>query len=288
MADADTRRQFDERPSTADSLREYGRGLAGGLLFSLPLLYTMEVWWTGFLASPMRLLSLLAVTYVLLLGYNRFAGLRHDASWLEVAVDSVEELGLGLVTSAGVLFLLGRIGGAMAAREVLGKIVVEAALVAIGFSVGSAQLGTRTDDRGKGDEEEADRSSLANDVVIALCGAVLFAANVAPTEEIVLIAIETDVGRLLGVVAFSIVLSAGVLYFVDFADADRLAPVRTKLDVVIGASVPYAISLVAAAAILWFFGRFEGVGLDMCVRQTVVLAFPASLGAAAGRLLLQS
>ncbi|HEX4668040.1 MAG TPA: DUF2391 family protein, partial [Chthoniobacterales bacterium] len=36
-------------PSIGDSLREYARGIAGGLMFSLPLLYTMEVWWTGFI-----------------------------------------------------------------------------------------------------------------------------------------------------------------------------------------------------------------------------------------------
>lgn len=288
MSESAARERSDAPPSTGDSLREYGRGFAGGLLFSLPLLYTMEVWWAGFLASPLRLILLLAVTYLLLLGYNRFAGMRHDADWAEVAIDSVEELGLGLVTSAGVLFLLGRIGGSMPLDEVLGKIVVEAALVAIGFSVGSAQLGTGTKDSGKGDEESERATSLGNQVVIALCGAVLFAANVAPTEEIVLIAIETGVGRLLGIAAFSLALSAAVLYFLDFTDSERFAPVDSRLDVLAGTAIPYAVSLVASAAILWFFGRFEGVGVAMCARETVVLAFPASLGAAAGRLLLQS
>ena len=37
-----------------NSLREYARGLAGGLMFSLPLLYTMEVWWRRFVIEPMR------------------------------------------------------------------------------------------------------------------------------------------------------------------------------------------------------------------------------------------
>ena len=43
----------DERP-IAKSLQEYGRGIAGGMLFSLPLLYTMEVWWAGFSIHPWR------------------------------------------------------------------------------------------------------------------------------------------------------------------------------------------------------------------------------------------
>jgi uncharacterized membrane protein len=78
-----------------ESLREYARGGVGGLLFSLPLLYTMEVWDAGVIFDAPRLIIYSGVTFVLLLGYNRYAGLRHDASYTEVAIDSVEEIGLG-------------------------------------------------------------------------------------------------------------------------------------------------------------------------------------------------
>lgn len=278
----------DGVPSTADSLREYGRGFAGGLLFSLPLLYTMEVWWASFIAQPSRLLVLLAFTFLLLLGYNRYAGLRHDATWLEVAIDSVEELGLGIVTSAGVLYLIGRIGPSISAEEVLGKIVVEAAIIAVGFSVGSAQLGSGGSDTGKGAKGENSRATLAQHLVIAACGAVLFAANVAPTEEIVMIGVETSTLRLLGVVALSMSVAAGVLYYVDFKGADRFAVADRRLDVVIGVAITYGVALAISAMLLWFFGRFDGVAVEIGARQVVVLAFPASLGSAAGRLLLQS
>src|SRR5688572_10854116 len=99
------------------SLKEYGRGVAGGLIFSLPLLFTMEMWWIGFIAHPARLALGLFGTFIVLLGYNRFAGLRSDASFGEVMIDSVEELGLGLVLSAVILFLLGRVHSAMPANE---------------------------------------------------------------------------------------------------------------------------------------------------------------------------
>ena len=58
-------------PAISNSLREYARGLAGGLMFSLPLLYTMEVWWSGFVAQPMRLLVYVTATFVLLLSYEK-------------------------------------------------------------------------------------------------------------------------------------------------------------------------------------------------------------------------
>lgn len=279
----------DERgfPSISESLQEYGRGLAGGLLFSLPLLYTMEVWWSGFIAGPMRLLVLLAATFLLLLAYNRFAGMRIDTSWAEVAIDSVEELGLGLVTAAGVLYLLGRIGPGIPLPESLGKVVVETAMVAIGFSVGTAQLGMASDeDEGKAGEEPSELWQFVGEIAVALCGAVLFAANVAPTEEIIMIGVEAHPARLLGLALLSLALGTLVLHFVEFKGSGG-AGARGKLDILIGTVVSYAVALVASAALLWFFGRFEGVSIEIAARQIVVLALPASLGASAGRLLLQ-
>jgi uncharacterized membrane protein len=58
--------------------------------------------------------------------------------------------------------------------------------------------------------------------------------------------------------------------------------------VVIGSTITYAIALCASALILWFFGRFEGQALITCLAQTIVLGLAATLGASAGRLLLQS
>ena len=50
----------------------------------------------------------------------------------------------------------------------------------------------------------------------------------------------------------------------------------------------HLVALVASAFILWFFGRFDTVQMEMAIAQTVVLSLPATLGASAGRLLLQS
>lgn len=274
-------------PSIAGSLREYGRGVAGGLIFSLPLLYTMEVWWAGFIARPGRMLVYLLAVFLLLLGYNRYAGLRRDASMKEVAIDSVEELGLGVVIAAVALYALGRIGPHATLDEALGMIVIEAGIVAIGVSVGTAQLGTGdTGDEGMGDGEE--EVHFGGQLVITLCGAVLFAANVAPTDEILMIAAETSPARLLLVVAFSLAVGALVLYYADFARASRYSPTETHWQAFAGTVVTYAAALVASAAILWFFGRFDGQGMAVIIAETIVLGFPATLGASAGRLLLQS
>ena len=116
-------RKTANKRTVKQSLQEYLRGITGGLLFSLPLLYTMEVWWAGFTTHPLRLLIYVLATFTLLLGYNRYCGLRCDASPVEVVIDSVEEMGLGLLIAAFVLWLLGQLTFDMTSNEILGKII---------------------------------------------------------------------------------------------------------------------------------------------------------------------
>lgn len=274
---------------TDESLQEYGRGIAGGLLFSLPLLYTMEVWWHGFVAHPGRLLAGVAATFVLLLGYNRYAGLHEDATWQEVVIDSVEELGIGIVISTFILWLLGRITPGMSADEVMGKIILEAVTVAIGVSVGTAQLGT-PDDSGDSDDGDEDEKTpdYIKQVVMGLCGAVLIAANVGPTEEIIVLAIENPPVNLLGLVAFSLLMSGLILHYSDFRGAKFHVPRETSFQIARGVVTTYAVALAASAGICWFYGRLDDTALPLAISHVVVLAFPATLGASAGRLLLQS
>ena len=272
--------------TVGESFREYGRGVAGGLLFSLPLLYTMEVWHAGFLMPPHRQLLYVLLALVLLLGYNRYAGLHPDTTWTEVAIDSVEEMGIGLLLSAVVLVLIGRITAEQDLDEVLGRIVVEAVMVAIGVSVGTAQLGGESGGERPGMQERGE-GSFGGQLVLALCGAVLFAANVAPTEEIIQIGIELSGLQLAGLGLATMVVAALVLYFSDFRGARRWARAEGGLGMVRGTVVTYAVGLAASAGILWLFGRFDGVAPAAMAGQTVALGVAATIGASAGRLLLQ-
>jgi putative integral membrane protein (TIGR02587 family) len=277
--------------SIAMSLREYARGIAGGLMFSLPLLYTMEMWWAGFTSHPERLLVYVVVTFALLVGYNRYAGLRRDASWLEVAIDSVEEMGLGLFVAALMLFLLGQITSEMELNEIVGKVVMEAMTVAIGVSIGTAQLGSTdpADEEDKGVKKDPARreADLGSQLVLALCGAVLFAANVAPTEEISLIAHSISSWRLIGLALLSIALGGLILFYSEFRGSKRFTSKTGAIHIVSMTAVSYTIALLASFMILWFFGRLDGESIVTCLGQSVVLGVAGALGASAGRLLLQ-
>jgi putative integral membrane protein (TIGR02587 family) len=246
----------------------------------------MEVWEAGFVMPPHRQLIYVVLALVLLLGYNRYAGLHPDSSWAEVAIDSVEEMGIALLLSAVVLLLIGRIGPEQHLGEIVGRIVVEAVTVAIGVSVGTAQLGGDGDDMETGmpDKEEG---SFGGQMALAMCGAVLFAANVAPTEEIVQIGIEMPGHQLAVLGVATMVLGALVLFYSDFRGARRWVRATGLPSVVRGTVITYAVGLVASAVILWLFGRFDGVGPRPILGQIVALGVASTLGASAGRLLLQ-
>jgi putative integral membrane protein (TIGR02587 family) len=270
------------------SLQEYGRGVAGGMMFSLPLLYTREVWWVGFIAHPYRLLVYVLATFLLLIGYNRYSGLRRDSSMIEVAIDSIEEMGLGLFLGALVLFLLGRVTFDMALIEIIGIVVGGAMTVAIGVSIGTAQLGASgKEDEGLGGASDKNEINFGGQLVFALCGAVLFAANIAPTEEVVIIAIEASWAKLMGLAIFSLLIAFLILHYSDFKGAADFVRADHPVIILLGTIVTYAVALASSALVLWFFGSFEGFTFYTALAEIVVLGVPATLGASAGRLLLQ-
>ncbi len=277
--------QLMEKQTQKETLKEYGRGIAGGLIFSLPLLYTMEVWWRGFTASPSFLLGGVIGTYLLLLGYNLFSGMRKDHSFWGVLWDSVEEISLAFFVSFVFLMLIGKVSLGMSLYEITGKVIVESMIVAIGISVGSAQMG-KSDQEKSGTSDSSEKGpGVWKMVILGICGAVLISSSVAPTEEILMIAVETTAYHQLLMVLMSLLIAFLILAFIDFIKTSGVKRKKMKLwsDLVIC----YLSAFVASAALLYFFGRFDGFGFDIILAQIIVLSVAGTLGASAGRLLIK-
>ena len=296
-----------------ETIKEYGRGIIGGLLFSLPLVYTMEVWWSGFSAPPLYLLCCVVVTYVLLLGYNRYAGMKKDSSFKEICHESVEELGLSFVVSFLFLLLISRINFGMSLDEIAGKVIVESMIVAIGISVGTAQLGgngekeegseseeatnsgeessgeSHSSEGGSGSGKEGDNANEKDSanlkrIVLSICGAVLFASSVAPTEEILMIAVGVSNVELLLMIFTSLTLGGIIIYFSEFKGSPKERPGIFKM--LVDLAVMYCLALLVSFAFLWFFGRIQDYSFYIVVAQMLVLGIPAAIGASAGRFLI--
>lgn len=288
----------DNKPMQ-ESLVEYAQGVVGGLLFSFPLLYTMEVWYAGFLAQPYQLIIMVLATFLLLLGYNRYAGMHPGTSWKDVIIDSVEEMGIGLVLSFCILLMLNRIHlEGMAMDEIMGKVITEAMFVSIGVSIGTAQLGqsAKKENNDEGQERQPSeaekrgkerRSGKVAMVVLALCGSIVVGGSVAPTEEVLLIAMESTPFHILVLAVASILLSLVVCYFSNFKGTTDAANKPSLYQITFETCLNYVTALVGGAFVLWYFAGFSNFDFWNIMAQCIVLGVISSLGASAGRLLIK-
>jgi putative integral membrane protein (TIGR02587 family) len=298
-------------------LRREGRDLlvavTGGAIVGMPLLYTMEMWLHGMLLGPAHQLALLFGILVVNLLFSIVSGFRHEYGVKSALLESVSAVGLGLVFSALILWLVGEIGTSDAWSEITGKVLLETCAVSIGVSVADAHVrGKRRagdddgeddsarDDRGGGDGRKSKSGSDPSrvqleswqlrqdirDITATLTGAVVYSINIGPTEEVVMIA-----GRLtpwqLGAVVLA---SLGLCYIILYASGIKDHPVHIPSLVQSPPAetiITYAASLGVALTLLWVLGEPEAVGsLNGLVAATVVLGLPACVGGAAGRIAL--
>jgi putative integral membrane protein (TIGR02587 family) len=260
----------------------YARGLAraaaGALIFSFPLLMTMEMWEFGFHMDRLRLSLFLLVTSTVVFGLSRFAGFRDTTNAADDALDALAALLVGFVISAGLLALFGLLTLATAPREAIGMIAVQAAPASIGAVLANKQLQARSETRSK-----EDRAGYLGQLFLMAAGALFFAFNVAPTEEMILIGFKMTPWHALALVAISLLTLHALVFSVGFAggeshESQGLAFLHYTL-------AGYGAALLVSLYILWTFGRLDD-GLSDTVRAVVVLGFPAAIGAAAARLVV--
>jgi putative integral membrane protein (TIGR02587 family) len=206
-------------------------------------------------------------------------------------------MGIAAVVSALALLLLGRIDPDTGLRDAVGKIALQVIPVAFGVSLAGAQL---AGGGGGGDgEDEEDQGSSATDgggqlgafarLFVGAGAALLFALNIAPTEEPMLLGVEAEWWLLLLVVAASIAMTLAIVFYADFRGGRSPEGGDSILDHPLTETVAaYAVSLAVSLLLLWSFGRTDGASWSAIVGQTVMLGFVAAFGAAAGRLLVGS
>lgn len=261
-------------------LRGVGRAFAGALLFSLPIFMTMEMWVLGVSISRYRLALLLLTTIALAMGLSHFLGLlKHpEPRWRDSLVDAGVALLVGITAAALILWALSVIEPASYWRDALSIVAIEALPATIGASFARSQLGAEQQPSGQS-------PSYLHEVFLMVAGAVVFATNVAPTEEVVLLAAKMSEIEGLLLVALELALMHGFVYGVGFKGGSQSSrgfwPAFRDFTL-----VGYAVALAVSGYMLWSLGRFDGTGALPVVTETIVLALPASVGAASARLIL--
>jgi putative integral membrane protein (TIGR02587 family) len=267
--------------------RAYAKGLARGagaaLLFALPLLMTMEMWWLGgFAVERMRLLIFLVASMPMLLGLSYFAGFEPTFCLKDEILDALAAFGIGFVVSASALGVFAVLND-VSVGDMVGKIAICTVPAAIGALLGGKQFAQRNDD----DQRERGDAGYAGVLFLMAVGAVFLAFNVAPTEEMVLISHLMGPGHALALIAISTALLHVFVYALGFPGEARRRELARGWRTVLVFTLPgYAISLGVSFYCLWTFGRLDGVALHEQATMTVVLAFPAALGAATARLVV--
>ena len=282
------RRMSERADSVQQSAQDLLRAVGGGLLVGLPLLFTMEMWTHSFLLPSWKIVVLLGVSFLVVIGYSAVSGFRRERTWTELLVDSTETMGIAIVVAAGALLLLGRIGPDVGLRDAIGKVALEAIPVAFGVSLAGSQLAAPEDD---GDEQgmagDQGATGTLGRLVVAAGGALLFALNVAPTEEPMQLGVEAEWWLLVVVVAVSLAMTFAIVFYADFRGGRPLdhrdGPLNHPVSETVAA---YAVSLVVSLLLLWAFGRTDGVSASAIAGQAIMLGVLASFGAAAGRLLV--
>ncbi len=263
------------------------RALAGAILFSFPLIMTMELWQLGFAVEHYRRVLFIIFAVPLLVGLSYFIGFEDTASFLDDVVDAFVAYAVGFTTSAIMLFLFNILDSSMSLNEIIGKISIQAVVAAIGAMLAQSELGGNKKEKQNADKKRRN-ARYGGELFLMAVGAIFLAMNPAPTEEIVLIGYKMSDTFVVLLAIFSIIIMHVFVYNVGFRGQESHTPEDSSFWSVFlrFTIVGYALVLLISLYLVWTFGHTDGLSFEDTVKITIVIGFPGTLGAAASRLIL--
>ena len=277
--------RIDLRPqSNWKYLKGLGRVFAGAILFGLPLLMTMEMWWLGFYLDRPHLVQFVFVNFIVLVGLARVSGFEPATDWTDDVMDAFSAYAVAAIWSFFILWLLGNLAFDQPPGEIIGKVVLQSVPASFGAMLAGKQLGSHEQESA---EAKRERASYLGQLFLMLAGALFLGFNVAPTEEMMLISFLMSPAQSIGLILVSVMLLHGLVYTVGFKGEEKPAGPTSFASVFLRFTITgYAIAALAALYLLWTFGRIDGTSPSEIVGMVAVLAFPGAIGAALARLVV--
>jgi putative integral membrane protein (TIGR02587 family) len=279
------------------------------------------MWSIGASTQPPWLLGALAIAFVIvfLLIQTENVRRRHGLDSLAVVMESVEALAIGILCAGMALFLLCVITFATPLSEILGKVVYQGISFSFGAALAASLLngdrsfslkrslsdpsdssetvGTVTSEQfpdqpleptGEftGEPRENLWSETVTDLDATLIGAFIIALNIAPTDEISILATTIPTFWLLLIIGASLIISYVIVFAAGFPNQTERQQQQGWFQQPFNETlVAYLISLAVAVFVLWFFHQLDlTVPWQTWLSSTIVLGLPASIGGAAGRI----
>lgn len=284
---SETKRNESEQNETKHFFIGLARAFGGAILFSFPIIMTMEMWQLGFYMNGFRLALFTLLTIPLLIGLSYYDGFEVTSSILDDTIDTFAAYAVGFVASAFLLFLFGIIKPSMSPDEIIGKVSIQAIVAGFGAMLTQSLLTDNSPEQ----EVEAERkrsASYIGELFLMAVGAIFLSLSVAPTEEMLLISYQITDWQTVGLCVFTLMLMHAFVYAVKYAGYEKaIFPNHTFLSSFFRFTiVGYAIALLISFYVLWTFGNIDNMAFAEQLKVTIVLGFPAAIGASASRLIL--
>lgn len=280
----------------SDELDDAVRGLASGFLIGIPVVFAVDTWWLGDQIGPLEALFLLGVSYALTLAAVYWIGFRRDLrrGWQYFA-DALEAMALATLALVAVFWALGQIGDGQTASIAVGRIAVAIAPVSLGVAVANHLLAR---DASRFDPDRGDATSLRGgwlsdrwrrtviELAASIAGALFLCIAIVPVDDLSAIVTEVPVRNLPFVILLSLLVTYSVVFAAGFSgEAKRHATPGLLQTPFAETLTAYVAAVMVSLVVLWLFGRLdEDSTLFEMYTKSVLLAFPASMTAAAGRL----
>jgi putative integral membrane protein (TIGR02587 family) len=279
-----------------DEIDDAVRGLASGFVIGIPVVFTVDSWWLGDQVGPLDALILLGFAYILTLAAVYWVGFRRGLrrGWQYFA-DALEALALAVLTLVAVFWTMGQIGDGQPPSIIVGRIAVAAAPVSLGIAIANHLLSL---DASRFDPDTGDATALRYgrnltgwrltiyELAASVAGALFISLAIVPVDELNVITTEVPVRNIPLVIFLSLLVTYSIVFAAGFAgERKRHAAAGPLQQPVTETVLAYFAALAVALGVLWLFGRIDAETAPFQIyAKTVLLAFPASVAAAAGRL----
>jgi putative integral membrane protein (TIGR02587 family) len=265
--------------SLALEVREQGRGMMGALLIlGVSFAYTTETWWLAVEMPATHLLALAVVGICLIVPITRAVGFREDDDRSSLYVEVAEVVFQGFVVAFAALALLGVLDFADPLSVLVRTVLVQVVPLAFGAALANEFL--------SGGQEEIPEASFPASLGVFTLGAVFLAAPIAPTGEVAVLAARASWPRIGAILLASLVVTYLILYELEFRGQQARLEQLSLRRRVGQTCMLYAVGLAVAAGMLLAIGEAGAQPFSTAVRRTIVLGFPAAVGASAARVVL--
>ncbi len=243
---------------------------------------TMETWFLGFTMDRYRLVVLMVALLPILVGLAYYSGFEDSTYLSDAILDAFVAIAVTSFMATLVLLLFGVIEAGARINEWIGKIALQAVPGSIGALLAQSQFGQK-----RATEDRRRASTDFGEYFLMSAGALFLAANIAPTEEVVVIGQQMSPWQSVVLAILSLALMHTFVYAAGFRGQHQRPQDRSFTAVFVKFSVTgYVLALAISAFICWTFGRLDGLAFEEAMQLVIVLGFPAAVGAASARLVL--